>query len=167
MAIKDMLLPEYDQEMAKTRKVLERIPLADPKWKPHAKSMDIANLAAHMAEIPTWANVAAAGPSVNLAENTRGARPTHDTTSGLLAAFDQNVTKARAAIAGMSDADMMSEWSLLNGEKVLMTMPKAAVLRGFVLNHLIHHRGQASVYLRLKDIPVPSIYGPSADEGGQ
>jgi uncharacterized damage-inducible protein DinB len=164
MAIKDMLLPEFEVEIAKTRRLLERVPLDDPKWKPHPKSMDMGNLTAHIVEILDWATVAAGGPSFDMAADPRAARPTYATTAELLSVFDAKAAQAKAAIAGMSDAEMMSHWSLLRGEAVMMKIPKLSLLRGFVFSHIVHHRGQASVYLRLKDIPVPAIYGPSADE---
>lgn len=165
MAIKDFLLPEYDHEMATTRKVLERVPLADAQWKPHAKSMTMGDLAAHIIEIPGWVASIVNAPFVDMAANPDHKRPTYATSSELLAAFDQGVARARAAIDSKSDAEMMESWSLKKGEQVLLSMPKAGVLRSFLLNHLIHHRGQLSVYIRLKDVPVPMIYGPSADEG--
>jgi len=166
MAIKDALLPEYDHEMATTRKLLDRVPLPQADWKPHTKSMTLAELAAHLVEIPGWVGSIVECSSVDLGSGQDHNRTLYGSNADLLAAFDQNVAKARAAIASKSDADMMEIWSLKRGETVLMTMPKVAVLRGFLLNHLIHHRGQLSVYIRIQDVPLPSIYGPSADESG-
>lgn len=166
MAMKDALLPEYDHEMATTRRLLERVPLSEAQWKPHPKSMTMGELAAQLVEIPGWVGSIINSPFVDMAAGAHGERPAFKSTDELLAAFDQNVAKARATIASKSDAEMMEPWSLKHGEKVLITMPKAGVLRSFLLNHLIHHRGQLSVYIRLKDVPVPSIYGPSADEKG-
>ncbi len=165
MAIKDFLLPEYDNEMATTRKVLERVPLAEAQWKPHAKSMSMGDLAAHITEIPGWVGTIVNASFVDLAADSEHVRTGYATTGELLAAFDRNVAKARAVIDSKSDAEMMESWSLKKGEAVLLSMPKAGVLRSFLLNHLIHHRGQLSVFIRLKDVPVPMIYGPSADEG--
>lgn len=165
MAIKDVLLPEYDHEMATTRKLLERVPLAEAQWKPHAKSMTMGDLAAHIVEIPGWVGSIVNAPFVDMAANPEYKRPNYATTGKLLAAFDQSIAKARSAIDSKSDAEMMEPWALKKGEQVLLSMPKVGVLRSFLLNHLIHHRGQLSVYIRLKDVPVPSIYGPSADEG--
>ncbi len=163
MAIRDALLPEFDHEMATTRKTLERVPEDKFGWKPHEKSMTMGRLASHVAEMPAWGTVGVKQDSLDLAS---GYKPLDAATRAeVLAAFDKNVAEARAAIAGASDQDLMGNWSLKNGEATLMTMPKIAVVRTFVMNHVIHHRGQLSVYLRLNNAPVPSIYGPSADEG--
>jgi uncharacterized damage-inducible protein DinB len=164
MAIKEALLPEYDHEMAVTRKVLERIPLAEAMWKPHVKSMSLGELATHIVEIPGWAGTIVNQPSLDMAGGEGTTRPTYSSTDQMLKAFDENVAKARAAIESKSDAEMMSPWELKRAGKIMFTIPKVAVLRSFLLNHLIHHRGQCSVYIRIKDVPVPSIYGPSADE---
>jgi uncharacterized damage-inducible protein DinB len=163
MAISAALLPEYDHEMATARKLLERVPDNKFSWKPHAKSMTIGRLASHIAEMPTWGVV---GLNMDALDMATGYKPFEAKSNAeLLAAFDKNAAAARAAIAAASDETFMQPWSLKNGEATLMTMPKIAVVRGFVMNHVIHHRGQLSVYLRLNDIPVPAIYGPSADEG--
>ena len=167
MAISAALLPEFDHEMATTRKVLERVPEGKFDWQPHTRSMSMARLATHVAEIPHWASVTLDQESFDVAPPGAPAyTPTVVTTTvEVLALFDRKAAEARAAIAAASDADMMKPWSLLHAGNTVFTMPKAAVLRSFVINHLIHHRGQLSVYLRLNDVPVPSIYGPSADEG--
>jgi uncharacterized damage-inducible protein DinB len=131
-------------------------------WKPHPKSWSLAELATHVANLPSWGAVTLKESEIDLGgQNTTTAAASR---ADLLARFDTNVAEARAALTGKSDAEMMALWSLKqNGEK-LFTMPKAAVWRAFVLNHLVHHRGQLSVYLRLNDVPVPAMYGPSADE---
>lgn len=164
MAIKDALLPEFDNEVAVTRKVLERVPLADGGWKPHEKSFSIADLAGHIANIPFWTPMTIGADSFNLEGDHGPQRSAPASTAELLAEFDKNAKAAREAIASADDATLMRPWSLKKGEHVVFTLPKAAVLRSFVFNHLVHHRGQLSVYLRLRDVPVPSIYGPSADE---
>jgi len=164
MAIKDVLLPEYDHEMATARKLLERVPMTDAQWKPHEKSMSLGQLATHLVEIPGWGGSIIGSSSVDLAANPEFEHPTFHTNEALLSAFDRNVSTTRDLIASRSDAEMMETWTLKHGDKVLMSLPKAGVLRSFLMNHLIHHRGQLSVYIRLKNIPVPSIYGPSADE---
>lgn len=163
MAIKDALLPEFDHEMATARKVIERVPAEKFGYKPHDRSMTMGALASHIAEMPTWATTGIAMDSIDLAGGYQPFQP--KSTAELLAAFDKNVAGAHDAIAGASDEALMKNWSLKRGGVTLMTLPKIAVVRSFVLNHLIHHRGQLSVYLRLNDIPVPSMYGPSADEG--
>ncbi len=166
MSIAQSLLPEYDHEMATTRKHLERAPFADWAWKPHAKSMTLGGLASHLVEVPSW--VAPTLTRTELDMNPPGgpayASPTFGSVAALLAAFDANVQQGRAALAATSDADFMVPWSLKSGGQVLMTMPRIAVVRSFVMNHLIHHRGQFTVYLRLRDVPLPQTYGPSADE---
>ena len=166
MPISDALLPEFDLEMANTRKTLERVPAEKFDWKPHSKSMTMGNLATHLSNLPTWTNYTIAQDSLDLAPGgvpLPGATPV-TSTEELLETFDKNVATARAAIAGASDEDLFKTWALQRAGNTLMTLPKVAVLRGFVLNHNIHHRAQLGVYLRLNDIPVPSIYGPSADE---
>ncbi|HKY30477.1 MAG TPA: DinB family protein [Pyrinomonadaceae bacterium] len=166
MALSDAILPEFDYEMANTRKTLERVPDDKFDWKPHDKSTSMGGLATHLSNIPTWAVYTIAQDSLDLAPEGKPL-PTAEiakSQSDLLNVFDDNVAKARAVIAGASDADLMKSWALLKNGKQLMTLPKIAVLRSFVMNHQIHHRAQLGVYLRLNDIPVPSIYGPSADE---
>ncbi len=167
MKISDMLLPEFDQEMASTRKSLERIPEDKFGWKPHEKSMPLGRLAGHLAEMPGWAVMSIEKDSLDIAPP--GVPPPQATVAKsrqeVLDLFDKNKNEARAAIAKASDDHLMKNWSLLRGGQTIMTMPRTAVLRGFVMNHMIHHRAQLGVYLRLNNIPVPSIYGPSADEG--
>jgi uncharacterized damage-inducible protein DinB len=163
MKISDALLPEFDHEMANTRKVLERIPEDKFGWKPHAKSFVMGKLAAHVATLPSWVNLALTRDSFDLAEPFTMPEPS--TQKELLAVFDTCVANARAAIANEAEEIFFKPWSLTRGETVFFTIPKIAVLRGFVMNHSIHHRAQLSVYLRLNDLPVPGLYGPSADEG--
>lgn len=166
MALSEGLLPEFDHEMANTRKTLERVPHEKFGWKPHEKSTAMGGLATHLSNIPTWVGYTIDQESLDLAPGGKPLPPAElaKSSEDLLAAFDTNVAKARAAIAGASDADLFKPWTLMSNGNALMTLPKVAVLRSFVMNHLIHHRAQLGVYLRLNDIPVPSIYGPSADE---
>jgi uncharacterized damage-inducible protein DinB len=166
MAINAALLGEFDQEMVSTRKTLERVPLDKADWKPHEKSTAMGGLATHLSNIPTWAVYTIDQDSLDLMPNGKPLAPAVQAKSQeeLLATFDSNVAKARAAIAGASDEELFKPWSLQSNGNTLMTLPKVAVLRSFVMNHLIHHRAQLGVYLRLNDIPVPSVYGPSADE---
>src|SRR4051812_10773777 len=165
MAMKDALLPEFDHEMRTTRRVLERVPDADLTWKPHEKSFSIGQLAAHLANIPTWIGITCDLSVFDLATLGDDARPKEPpSTVQLLRRFDENVTRARQKLVDQTDSALMSTWTLKQAGQEFFTMPKAAVLRSFVMNHSIHHRGQLSVYLRLRNVPVPSIYGPTADE---
>jgi len=168
MALSAALLPEFDQEMANTRKTLERVPDSKFSWKPHEKSGAMGWLAGHVASIPGWLAFTIKQDSLDLAPGGVQMQPPPPPRNNqeLLAEFDKNVKEGRAVLAAASDAELMKPWSLLNNGKVTMTLPKLAVVRGFVMNHLIHHRAQLGVYLRLNNIPVPAIYGPSADEGG-
>jgi uncharacterized damage-inducible protein DinB len=165
MALKDALLPEFDHEMGTTRKLLERVPDAELAWKPHEKSMSLGGLASHLSNIPLWVPVALNHSSFDLATGG-GPQPELPSRAEILANFDRNVGAARTLIAGKTDPELMEMWSLKRGGQDMFSMPKAAVLRSFILNHSIHHRGQLSVYLRLKNVPLPSIYGPSADDPG-
>ena len=166
MAIAEALLPEFDQEAAGVRRTLERVPADKFEWRPHEKSGTMIWLAGHLANLPQWATLTMAADELDLAPGGEQMPlpPTPASVEDLVATFDRHAAEARAAIAAASDADFMKSWSLLNNGTVLMTLPKAAVIRSFVMNHLIHHRAQLGVYLRLNDVPVPSIYGPSADE---
>ncbi|MBN2318691.1 MAG: DinB family protein [Acidobacteria bacterium] len=164
MAIKDSLLPEFDSEMATTRRVMERLKEDKYNWAPHEKSMKAGRLASHIAEMTVWGTISITQDSLDLAG---GHQPFNASSRAeLLAAFDKNVEECRKAIEGASDETLMQSWSLMNEGNTIMTLPKITVIRSFVLNHIIHHRGQLSVYLRLTDTAVPSIYGPSADESG-
>ncbi len=164
MAISDSLLPEFDHEMANTRKVLERLPEDKFGWRPHQKSFTMGALATHVATLPFWATMTIERDSIDLSapmENTEAR-----TRAELLERFDRNTASARTAIAGAGDSRMLAPWSLVSGGTTLFTMPRIAVLRSFVMNHSIHHRAQLGVYLRLNDVAVPALYGPSADEPG-
>lgn len=167
MTLSEGLLPEFDQEMANTRKSLERVPEDKLGWKPHEKSGTMAWLAGHVANLPSWAIFAIKQDSLDLAPQGAPvqAAPAAKSRKELLATFDKNAAEARAAIAGASDAHLRKTWTLLKTGKPLLAMPRTAVLRTFVMNHLIHHRAQLGVYLRLNNVPVPALYGPSADEG--
>ena len=166
MTIAASLLPEFEHEMATTRSLLERVPEQQAAWAPHPKSMTLGRLAAHIAELPGWMMSTVQQPELDF--GAPGAyNPTQFTTTAeLLKLFDASVKAAREALAPVSDADMGVDWTLRNGEQVIFTLPRAAVVRSFVINHIIHHRGQLSVYLRLHDVPLPSIYGPTADTKG-
>ncbi|HTM05305.1 MAG TPA: DinB family protein [Vicinamibacterales bacterium] len=159
----DALLPEFDHEISTTRKLLERVPDDKLSWTPHPKSMSLARLATHLATLPWWGEMTLTQSEFD----TAGVPTPADAASRaeLLSRFDTNAAKTRAALADRSDAELMAPWSLKRSGQTIFSMPKAAVWRSFVLSHLVHHRGQLSVYLRLLDVSVPSIYGPSADEG--
>ena len=162
MTIAEALLPEFDHEMGVTRRLLERVPEDRFAWKPHAKSMSLVELAAHVATIPSWGAPTLKQPELDLGVLPPNTAP--ESRNELLARFDRNVVDTRAALVGRTDAEMMEVWSLKHNGQKIFTMPRAVVWRSFVLNHHVHHRGQLSVYLRLNDVPVPAMYGPSADE---
>jgi uncharacterized damage-inducible protein DinB len=157
------ILPEFDQEMANTRKSLERVPEDKFSFKPHTKSMTLGGLATHLATINHWAEAIFGLDSFDV----KTAPPTVELKSRaeVLAAFDKTTAAARKAIADSTDAHFMRPWTLTAGSHTVLTLPRVVVVRSFLLNHNIHHRAQLGVYLRLNDVPVPSIYGPSADEG--
>jgi uncharacterized damage-inducible protein DinB len=166
VALKDALLPEFDHEMGKTRRLLERVPEADLAWQPHAKSFSLGQLVGHIANLPLWVDPALDLTVFDVSEIGDAARPqAPPAIAALLKTFDANVKKARAKIDAQPDGALVAMWTMKQGEHELFTMPRIAVLRSFIMNHLIHHRGQLTVYLRLRDVPLPSIYGPTADEG--
>jgi uncharacterized damage-inducible protein DinB len=157
------LLPEFDHEMATTRRTLERVPEDKLGWKPHEKSMTLGQLATHLATINHWAEAIMSTESFDVA--TAPPNPELKSRAEILAAFDENTASARNAISTATDSQLFQRWSLVNKGNAIFTLPRVAVLRSFILSHGIHHRGQFSVYLRLNNVPVPSVYGPSADEG--
>ena len=162
MALADALVPEFDHEMVTTRKLLERVPEDRLDWKPHAKSMTLGGLATHVATIVWWGEVTLDRSEFN-AEGQQVAALAASRAE-LLQTFDKNVKVTRASLAAKTDGELMAPWSLKNGKQTFFTMPKAVVWRSFVMNHLVHHRAQLSVYLRMNDVPLPAMYGPSADE---
>ena len=166
MAIKDSLLPEYDHEMGATRRVLERVPVADLAWKPHDKSFSLGQLAAHVTNIPHWMDAIFDNAVFDLATLGEDARPKQPTEiEPMLKAFDEQVKKSRAKLDAQTDPAMLATWTMKQGDHQILSMPKVAVFRSFIMNHLIHHRGQLTVYLRLRNVPLPALYGPTADEG--
>lgn len=166
-AIAQSLLPEFDLEMAGTRKVLERITDKVATWKPHPKSFPAGDLSLHIANLAGWTSVTLQQTELDM--NPPGGPawtpPKYESPAATLQLFDENVKKSRAAIAATSDADFMVTWTLRNGGQAIFSLPRIGVYRSFCMNHIIHHRAQLTVYLRINDIPLPSLYGPSADEG--
>ncbi|MGH7507984.1 MAG: DinB family protein [Gemmatimonadales bacterium] len=168
MTIVQTLLPEFDLEMANTRRLLEVLPAADAAWRPHPKSSSLGELAGHIALLPLWGRMVLQQPELDLGSpaNASIADMPFTTVAELLERFDGYVREARAALDSMSDAAMDVTWSLKNRGTAVFSAPRGTVLRGFILSHMIHHRGQLSVYLRLRDVPLPSLYGPTADTRG-
>lgn len=163
MNLAQSLLPELDHEMAGTRKTLERVPLAHYDWAPHPKSFSLGRLANHLAGLLQWGSRAMHSSEFDFAAGRLPASD-HRTRESLLAGFDAHLATTRAAIASAPDDAFFVPWTLRQGDHVIFQLPRVAVLRSMVLNHNIHHRGQLTVYLRLLDVPVPGLYGPSADE---
>lgn len=157
------LLAEFDAEMRTTRSLLERVPFDNATWKPHAKSTSLGNLASHIANIPTLGKAIAELPERDFQDGKATPAKTYASIDEVLAAFDANVASTRTAIAAVPESALGDSWTLRRGDHVIMQLPKAAALRSLLMNHIIHHRGQLSVYLRLNDVPLPSIYGPTAD----
>lgn len=156
------LLAEFDQEMANTRKALERVPDEKLSFKPHEKSYSLLELASHVANLPTWTSVTLTTTELDLDEPWDRQSP--ESRKEILAAFDTAVKEARPILEAASGEDMQVTWTLKSGDQVWFSLPRGAVFRSFVMSHMIHHRAQLTVYLRLLDVPVPGMYGPSADE---
>jgi len=163
MPIKDALLSEFDHEMATTRRLLERLPDDKLGWKPHDKSMSLGGLATHLTNLPFWGLTILGESSYDLAAGPPHATP-KNSRSEVLTAFDDAIRRTRA-LMDKTDAEYMGMWSLRRSGQEMFSLPRVTAFRSFVMNHIIHHRGQLSVYLRLNDVPVPPIYGPTADEG--
>jgi uncharacterized damage-inducible protein DinB len=162
MSIAEMLLPEFDQEMANTRKMLELVPEDKFDYKPHEKSMTLGRLAGHTAEMAAWGATTLNTERLDLGPDTKPFSP--KSRKELVDSFDKGVAEARAAIAGASDEDLAVIWTLTYAGQTIFSIPRAAVLRTMVMNHTIHHRAQLGVYLRLVEVEIPGMYGPSADE---
>jgi uncharacterized damage-inducible protein DinB len=162
MTISEMFLPEFDMEIASTRKILDCVPEDKFAWKPHAKSMSLGRLASHVAELPQWGVFVVDQDKLEL---TPGVKPFSAATKAeLMEALDKSAAAGREAIAGAGDEHLWKIWSLIYGGHTVFSLPRVVVLRGTVMSHMIHHRGQLSVYLRLNDVAIPGMYGPSADE---
>ena len=161
MSMTEAILKEFDNEAGTTRRVLERVPADKLEWRPHPKSMSLGVLALHVAASPGVICGWAAEDETHFKGEPS---PVPTSTDEILAAHDHSVTKSKEILSSLGDEGLQKMWTAKAGGNTLMTMPKAALVRAIVMNHWIHHRGQLSVYLRLLDVPVPSIYGPSADE---
>jgi len=165
MPLKARMLAELEQEMTTTRRVLERVPEKRAGWQPHPKSQTLGQLALHLARIPGWIASVADAPSFDVAPpGGRPPDPAFESTARLLQTFDENVAAVRAALARTSEDDFDTPWTMQRGGKDLLRLTRADVFRVLLLNHVIHHRGQLTVYLRLNDVPLPVVYGRSADE---
>ena len=166
MPIASMLLPAFDQELATARRFLERVPDGKPEWRPHAKSMTLGRLATHVSELPGWVTNTFEHDELDIAPGGKPPSfwPVLPTTAAILEQFDRNAADARGRLAAASDADFAKPWSLKFGGQVVWTKSKFEVHRVWAMNHLVHHRAQLGVFLRLLDVPIPGSYGPSADE---
>jgi len=166
MSVSDVFLAEWDQEVAATRRLLERVPTDKLEWKPHEKSYTLRRLAGHVAQLHGWTGITLNADEFDIAPAEGGdfPQPTLESTEDILALFDDSTAEARSVIAGTSDDTFGEMWSFKRGKATIFSAPKAGVLRRFVLNHVIHHRGQLTVYLRLLDVPLPNVFGPTADE---
>ena len=162
MAVRDTLLPDFDHEMAVTRVVLARAPEAAFGWRPHEKSFSLGGLASHIAQIPHWGEAILDREFYDLTQ--RGPRREETTAAAVLATFDDHVTVVRRKLLERTDPELMATWTLRRGGVPMLSMPRLTAFRSFLLHHLIHHRGQLTVYLRLQEVPVPPLYGPTADE---
>jgi uncharacterized damage-inducible protein DinB len=168
MSIAQTLLPEYDHEIAGTRKELERVPDGRFDYKPHAKSSTLGHLANHLATIPGWLGTTMRETGMDFSDpKVRAAMPAPvGSREALLALFDRCASQGREVLAAVPDGEFQVIWTGKSDGKVVLSMPRIAVYRGLIMSHLIHHRAQLGVYLRMLDVPVPAIYGPSADETG-
>lgn len=163
MRIAEAILPEFDREMATTRKMLERFPEDKVEWRPHETCMTLGRLAGHVGELAGWVIPTMAQDKLELDPNNYNPA-IFQSRAEALKQFDETVKNARAALAGASDETFMRPWTFVAGGKTVFTMPKVAVYRSFVMNHLIHHRGQLAAFYRIAGVPIPSLYGPSKDE---
>jgi uncharacterized damage-inducible protein DinB len=163
MPTREALLPEFDQEMAATRLVLERLPEAAFDWRPHPRSYSLGELGTHLAQIPHW------GTSILMTEvhelaPSRPRGPALESVQAVLERFDRHVHEVRSRLVQMIDAELQAPWALRRDGHLILSMPRIAAIRSFVVHHMIHHRGQLTVYLRHHDVPLPALYGPTADE---
>jgi uncharacterized damage-inducible protein DinB len=163
VSARDTLLAELDHEMAVTRHVLERVPEHAFDWKPHEQSFSLGALASHLAQLPHWGRQILDQDSYDL-ETATGRTTVRASRAAVLEAFDAHVLEVRSALTGLADAELAARWTLKRGGHTVLAIPRVSALRRFLIHHVIHHRGQMTVYLRLQNVPVPPIYGPTADE---
>jgi uncharacterized damage-inducible protein DinB len=163
MQLKELFLQELELEAKKTRILLSRVPSNKPDFKPHPKSMELQRLARHIAELPRWATVTLTTPELDFAKGYTPSPP-FTTAEALIIEFDSRLGEARSALEQSSDEDLLAPWTMRNGDHVFFTRARHLVIRDMVFSHLIHHRAQLGVYLRLLDVPLPQLYGPTADE---
>jgi uncharacterized damage-inducible protein DinB len=164
VTVQESVLPDIDHEMAATRRLLERVPAADLAWAPHERSYSLGELSMHLARLVSWGRSILDRDFYDLAGVTDDRPDGTPVLADVLATFDRETAALRQSLVGKSDGELLSPWELRRGTEVLMSMPRVTALRRFVLHHLVHHRGQLSVYLRLRNVPLPPIYGPTADE---
>ena len=164
MPLIDALLPEFDREMGQTRKLLDRAPDGQFEWRPHPTSVTLGRLAEHLAEMPLWATTTMAQSELDMLTPRPAGYTSPASRASVLAMFDTNLKAARGNLVNKTDGEFDALWKLKAGGKEVFTMPKASVMRFFVLNHMVHHRGQMAVYLRMLGVKIPSIYGPPGDE---
>jgi uncharacterized damage-inducible protein DinB len=165
MTLKETVLAEFDAEIAATRHLLDRLPEDAFAWKPHEKSMSLGGLATHLAQLPHWGTTILERDGYDLELDATGHAPEQRTRRDVTTIFDRHVAEVRRALVEGSDSQLAAPWSLTRGGHLVMSMPRLSAIRRFLLNHLIHHRGQLTVYLRMHNVPLPPIYGPTADEG--
>lgn len=165
MRLVDLLLPEFDHEMASTRRALERAPESQFAWRPHEKSWTLAGLCTHLANIPRWGVSILKHTSYDLVLNAGPTSVEKTSLADVLATFDAHVAEARAALVGATEGELLVPWSLKRDNVLMMSLPRIQAFKSFAISHVVHHRGQLTVYLRLQGVAVPPIYGPTADEG--
>ncbi|HEV7783273.1 MAG TPA: DinB family protein [Chitinophagaceae bacterium] len=164
MSIRESFIAELKHESALTKKMLEKVPMDKKDWKPHEKSMTIGRLATHIADNAKWASDIRNIDNFDFLKDYSFGTPVAEDSEHLLRIFQTNVDNAINDLSQMPDEDFEKMWTVSRGEQVIYSLPKKAGIRGFAISHMVHHRGQLSVYLRLLDIPVPGMYGPTADE---
>lgn len=164
LTLRAALLSEFDDEIAITRRVLARVPDAAFTWKPHDQSMSLGELVTHLAQIPHWGTSILGRERYDLEQDHTASETEFPSGAAVLDAFDRHSADARAQLVGRSDAELLAPWALTRGGHLIMSLPRSSAVRRFILNHLVHHRGQLTVYLRMQNVPLPPLYGPTADE---